>query len=507
MGNETGKVYLVGAGPGDLGLVTLRARELIGRCDAIVYDYLVNPAILRWTKPGCARVCVGKRKGFHSIPQGEIEDILLKRARAGERVVRLKGGDPFVFGRGGEEAERLAAHGIDFEIVPAVTAALASAAYAGIPLTHRELSSSVCFLTGHEDPEKHTLPVDFARFAQTGGTLCLYMAMGHLDEIAERLIGAGLAADTPAAVVQWATTPRQRSLVSTLGQVATDKDAAGLTAPAVVVIGEVAQLSARIAWFERRPLFGRRVVVTRRPEQAGEWSAALAEAGAEVLELPLIEVSEDEASDGEDIWPMLGSYRWIVFTSANGVRCFFQKFHRRFDDLRCIGGARIACVGEGTAEAVRAERLAVDLVPDETTGEALAEALLHAETLENETVLVVAGNRNRDTLVTQLEEGRAIVDVFPVYRTEFTDLSSDPAAERFREVGADAMVFASPSAAESFVQQARHLQPGEGARRPKCVAIGPKTATRMRELGLPVDRQAREASAGGLVAAARALWE
>ncbi len=498
-----GKVYLVGAGPGDPGLVTLRAKELIERCDALVYDYLANPELLQWTKAGCEKIYVGKQKGFHAIPQEEIEKILVDRAKQGLMVVRLKGGDPFVFGRGGEEAETLQRDGLSYEIVPGVTAALASAAYAGIPLTHRHYSSSVSFLTGHEDPEKHEMHVRFEEFARTGGTLCIYMGMGHLAEITERMLAVGAAPETPVAIVQWATTPRQRSLVSTLANAAVDKEAAGLSSPAVVIIGEVAKLSEQIGWFEQKPLFGKRVVVTRSREQASELSAALSELGAEVLELPLIEISEDEDSTGRDIWPTLGGYRWIIFTSPNGVKYFFEKFYRQFDDLRCFGGMRIACIGETTARAVREQRLAVDLIPEEAVAEKLAEALMHEESLENETVLVVTGNRNRDALIEKLEEGRAIVDAFPVYRTDLTDLQEHPAARRFREAGADAITFASSSAVDSFVRQAKNLQPAEGARRPKGVAIGPKTAERMRQIGLPVDRTAKRASIQGMVDAVR----
>lgn len=502
-----GKVYLVGAGPGDPGLVTVRAKELIERCDALVYDYLANPELLKWTKVGCEKLYVGKRPNLHSIPQDEIEKILVDRARQGLTVVRLKGGDPFVFGRGGEEAETLQRDGVPYEIVPGVTAALATAAYAGIPLTHRDYSSSVSFLTGHEDPDKHEMHVRFEEFAKVGGTLCIYMGMGHLAEITESMLKAGLAPETPVAIVQWATTPKQRSLLTTLAKAAADKDAVGLSSPAVVIIGEVAKLSEKIGWFEQKPMFGRRVVVTRSREQASELSAALHGQGAEVLELPLIDINEDETSTGEEIWPTLGSYRWIVFTSPNGVKHFFEKFYRKFEDLRCIGGMRVACIGETTAQAVRNQRLTVDLVPDEAVAESLAESLLKEETLENETVLVITGNRNHDALIERLEEGQAIVDAFPVYRTELTDLDEHPAATRFREAGADAITFASSSAVDSFVQQAKNLQPGEGARRPKCVAIGPKTAERMRQAGLPVDRIAKEASISGLVRAVQSLWE
>jgi len=496
-------VYLVGAGPGDLGLVTVKARQLIASCDVVVYDYLVNPKILDWVKPGCECIDVGKRPNWHAIPQPEIEDILIERARQGLKVVRLKGGDPFVFGRGGEEAQRLQDHGLTYEIVPGVTAALGSAAYAGIPLTHREHSSSICFLTGHEDPEKHVMHVDFQHFAKTQGTLCIYMGMGHLDYIVSELIKGGRTVDTAVAVVQWATLAKQRSVVGTLDTIVEQVEHAGLSAPAVIIVGEVAQFKEVIGWHERRPLYGKRVAVTRNKEQAGKLSERLEALGAEVLELPLIEVSLDyDPGNLEDVFAEIATYEWIVFTSPNGVRYFFELFFQKFKDLRCLGLMRIACIGPATAKAVEAYHLEVDFIPETAVAEELVTAFLKEHDVENQNLLVITGNRNRDVLVKKLEEdGRAIVDTLRVYKTEPSHLADHPDARRFCAEGAHAITFTSASTVQSFVDQVQHLQMGDAAQRPKGISIGPITSEAMKVKGLPVDAQAREHTIDGLVAA------
>lgn len=504
--SKVGKVFLVGAGPGDLGLVTVRAKELIESCDVLVYDYLANPALTTWTRSNCELIYVGKRPNLHAIPQEEIEDVLVDRAKAGKTVVRLKGGDPFVFGRGGEEAERLRSDDLDYEIVPGVTAALGSAAYTGIPLTHRENASSVCFLTGHEDPVKHEMRVDFKKFATCADTLCIYMGMGKLDYITSELMAGGLPGDTPVAVIQWATLPKQRSLISTLENVAADKEKAGMRPPSVVIVGESVKHAENLAWFEERPLFGRRIVVTRNRERAGDLSNRLLALGAEVLEMPLIEVAEaPDVSEASDVLTSLHSYQWIVFTSANGVRYFFEKFFRRFKDLRDFGGMRIACVGASTAKEVERFHLMVDYVPEKAVASDLAKGLLEFESLEHQNVLVVTGNRNRKELVKGLEAGLAIVDTMPVYTTELKDLSDWPAAESFRTEGADAITFSSASTVDGFAAQAAKLQLAEGTKRPKTVSIGPITSARMKQKGMPVDAEAKKHNLDGLIEALVAL--
>ena len=496
-------VYLVGAGPGDIGLVTLRAQELMRRCDTLVYDYLINSALCDWCRPDCELICVGKSPGRHSIEQEAIEEILIDRAKKGKEVVRLKGGDPFVFGRGGEEACRLAQAGIHFEIVPGITAACAAAAYTAIPLTHREYSSSVCFLTGHEDTDKHVFHVDFRRFAKTGDTLCIYMGMGRLERIIEELIAGGYGLRTPVAVVQWASLPQQQSLYATLGTVVRKVEERQLGPPAIIIIGPVARYGKSVSWFEKRRLFGRRIVVTRSLDQMDELSGKLRGLGTEVLELPLIEtdpVVDSEAFD--DVFEEIAVYEWVVFTSVNGVRYFFEKFFQRFKDIRCLGPMRIACVGPGTARAVEAYGLEVDSVPDRALSEALADSLIANVSLDNTKVLVVSGNLNRDILVDKLEtEGRAIVDTMEVYRTRNTNLANDPVAQDFKERGADAIIFTSSSAVKSYVAQSKLLKLGSSALKPLTCSIGPLTSETMRQLGVVVDIEAREHSLDGIVKA------
>lgn len=498
-----GIVYLVGAGPGDLGLVTLRAKELIGRADVLVYDYLVHPELVKWTRPGCETVYVGKQAGCHTVVQEEIEALLVKHAGEGKTVVRLKGGDPFVFGRGGEEVRTLAKHGLAFEVVPGITAALAAGAYAGIPLTQRHTSSSLIILTGHEDPQKPELQIDWRSYgALRHATLAIYMGMGHLRHILAELAAGGLGPDTPAAVVQWASLGRQRSVAGTVATLAEAVEQAGLAAPAIILIGEVVRNHEAIDWFEHLPLYGRRVAITRTRDQNSELREKLEVLGAEVLELPLIRVTKDVSKEGlVEILAELGRYDWIVFTSANGVRFFFEEFFKGFDDVRALGGLRFACVGAATAREIERHHLKVECQPATATGESLADALIATGSLDHAKVIVVCGNLNRDILVKKLEAGRAIVDRLPLYRTEKTDLASEPVADDFRQHGADAILFASSSAVQSFTEQAKGLKLAKGAKRPLAGSIGPQTSETMKKLGLPVDFTAKQPSLDALVEA------
>jgi len=498
-----GKVFLVGAGPGSLGLVTIRAKELISSADVVVYDYLVHPDLLAWCRGDCEKIYVGKRPQRHALPQEEIESLLVNRARAGRRVVRLKGGDPFVFGRGGEEARRLAADGIPFEVVPGVTAALAAGAHTGIPLTQRNTSSALVFLTGHEDPQTHALATDWRKYgALADATLAIYMGMGHLRLILAELMAGGLAPTTPAAAVQWASLGRQRSVVGTTATLADQADAIQLDAPAVVLVGEIVRGHDAIDWFGRLPLFGRRVAVTRARAQAGELCEALEALGAEVIELPLVEIRPHVDRDMTiEIFAEIGRYDWLVFTSANGVRHFFDLFLKAFRDLRALGVMRIACVGEATAHPVHALHLEVEICPETGTAEALAEAMVATGSLENAKVLVITGNLNRDLLVKKLEEAGSIVDTFQVYENVRVDLGGNPAAEEFRQKGADAVLFASSSAVHAFAAQAAALQPVDGARRPMAGSIGPRTSEAIRKAGLRVDFEANASTMDALVTA------
>lgn len=500
---ETGMVYLVGAGPGDLGLVTLRAQELVAEADVLVYDYLVHPDLVAWVKASCEVVYVGKKAGFHAVPQEEIEARLVQEARAGKQVVRLKGGDPYVFGRGGEEARALAAHGIPFAVVPGVTSALAAGAYAGIPLTQRNTSASLILVTGHEDPTKHELQVDWAKLGGLKNTtLAIYMGMGRLPDITAALIAGGLPVSTPAAVVQWASLGRQRSVTATVADIAPVAADAGLKAPAIVFIGDVVRHQESVDWFESLALFGRRIVITRTRAGNSVLRSKLEHLGAEVIELPLIRVVPVvEPAILADVLSELGTYDWIVFTSAHGVRIFFEHFYQTFPDVRALGLLRFACVGDATAKEIHRHHIAVECQPAIATASALAEELIETGSLDSAKVIAVTGNLNRDILVKKLEAARAIVDTLPLYRTEKLDLSESAAAHDFRERGADAVLFASSSAVDAFVQQADSLRLDPAAQRPLFGSMGPQTSATLKKLKLPLDFESDAPGLDPLIAA------
>ena len=496
-----GQVFLVGAGPGEPGLLTLRGRELLEMADVVIYDRLVHLALLDMCGPGCERICVGKRAGGDSVEQDQIGALLVEKARAGKFVVRLKGGDPFVFGRGGEEARVLADAGVGFEIVPGVTASIAAGTFAGVPLTHREIASTLILATGHENPLKPRAAVDWrALGALKRTTICIYMGMARLAAILEDLQKGGLAGETPAACVQWASLGRQKTIVATVSTLAAEVGRAGMSASAIVIAGEVVRQRDTIGWFEKRPLLGRRVVVTRNRERAGELSGRLERLGATVIELPLVEVaaSVDRKLCGE-VFAEIGGYDWLVFSSANGVKHFFDLFFAAFIDLRTLGVMRIAAVGEATARAIRDLHLEVEIVPERAVAEDLAEALIATGSLDNAKVLLVTGNLGRDVLVKKLEEARAIVDRFPVYETRKTDLADSAAASDFREHGADAILFTSSSAVKAFVEQAAALALGPNAMPPLAGSIGPITSGALKHAGITVAFEAADASLEALV--------
>jgi uroporphyrinogen III methyltransferase/synthase len=501
--SSSGIVYLVGAGPGDLGLVTFRAKELIAGADVLVYDYLVHPELVKWTRADCEVFYVGKKAGCHTVPQEEIEALLVTHARAGKRVVRLKGGDPYIFGRGGEEARSLAQAGVPFEVVPGVTAAIAAGAYAGIPLTFRNLSTSLVLLTGHEDPNKTGAQVDWRSYGGLKNTtLAIYMGMGRLEFILAELQAGGLAADTPAAVVQWASLGRQRSVAGTVADLPARVAEAKLAAPAIIFIGEVVRDHESIDWFEHLPLFGRRVAITRTRDQNSELREKLEALGAQVLELPLITISKDVDKYGYvEIVSELGTYDWIIFTSANGVRYFFEDFFKGFNDIRALGLLRFACVGKATAREIENYHLKVECMPETATGASLADALIATGSLDSAKVIVVMGNLNRDKLVKKLEAARAIVDRLQIYKTEKTDLSADPVADDFRQHGADAILFASSSAAESYLAQGASLELAPAAVRPLVGSIGEQTSETLTEQGMAPDFVATKPSLDALIEA------
>lgn len=508
MGSVKGIVYLVGAGPGDAGLLTMRGAELLGRADVVVYDALVNPDLLRLAPRNAEVIYGGKRAKEHAIPQEELNALLVSKAREGKTVVRLKGGDPYVFGRGGEEAEELANAGVAFEVVPGVSSVVAGPNYAGIPLTHRDHCSSFTVITGHEDPTKEGSSLDFEALAKMPGTKVVLMGVERIGQLAESLVKHGMAATTPVGMVRWGTTGQQESIEGTLGTIARIVEKDGFKAPAVTVIGDVVKLRGKLNWAERRPLFGQRIVVTRTREQASQLSRQLLELGAEVLEVPTIRiVPPDDPQDLIDGILGLNGYDWLIFTSPNGVAAFFDYFFKTFDDLRDLGGARIAAIGPATAGKLKELHLKVDVMPEEYLAKKIVSALQGYETIENLRMCLLRAQVANPELPRMLEENGAIVDDVACYKTVPETEDRHGAAARLLEAGADWITFTSSSTVENF--HARFNLPKLLQQFPKTrlASIGPETSKGLAALGLKPAVEAREHTIAGLVAALRGKVE
>jgi len=493
------KVFLVGAGPGNPGLLTLRAVECLSRADLILYDQLAAAPLLEHTRAGAECVCVSEL-GPYAERRPLIHRAMIDAAQRGKVVVRLKGGDPFVFGRGGEEAEALRAAGISFEIVPGVTAGLGAAAFAGIPLTHRAYSSAVAFVTGHEDPAKETPAIDWEALARFPGTLVFYMGVARLGGIAAALIEKGKTPDTPAALVHWATTSRQRTLVSTLGQLAEAARAAQFTAPSLVIIGPVVALREQVQWFERRPLFGKGVLVTRPRHQAGELMRRLDELGAVPIELAAVEIREPKDwSPVDAALARLPQFQWLVFTSVNGVRWFFRRLLESGRDVRALGAVQLAAIGPSTAEALRAFHLEPDLVPSRYCSESLAEAL--RERAAGQRVLLVRADRGRELLREELAQS-AQVEQIAVYSQVDADLTGSEALKRLRDGELDYVTLTSSNIARNLILALDQTSRDRiTAGQVQLVSISPVTSQTVRELGLPVAGEAMGYTTKGLMEA------
>jgi len=483
----TGIVHLVGAGPGDPGLLTARALELIARADVVLYDRLIPAGALDGARREAELVYVGKAPGRPSMPQAEIDALLVEHGRAGRRVVRLKGGDPFVFGRGGEEAQALRAAGVAFEIVPGVTAGVAAPAYAGIPVTHRDRSSAVAFVTGHEDPEKGEEALDWDALARFPGTLVFYMGVKALPRIADRLTAAGRAADEPAAVIERGTHPRQRTILATLATVAARATEARVRPPSVTVVGAVAALADELGWLDRRPLHGRTVAVTRARAQASGLASRLRELGAEVIEAPAIRI----VALGGDA-PDLSGYDLVCLTSPNGVALLFDRLERAGADARALAGATVAAIGPGTARALRGRGVLADVVPERFVAESLVEALRDRPVHR---ALVARAAEARDVLPDALRARGAAVDVLALYETVAEQLSEGELAALH---GADYVTFTSSSTVRYLLEAAEGPESLDGAR---LVSIGPVTSATLREHGLAPDVEATRHDVDGLVEA------
>jgi len=501
----SGKVYLIGAGPGDPGLITVKGLECIRSADVIVYDYLAAPALLRHARPDAERIYVGKKGGDHTLPQDKINALLVEKGRQGLTVARLKGGDPFIFGRGGEEAEVLIAAGIAFEVVPGVTSAVAAPAYAGIPLTHRQFTTSVAFVTGHEDPAKERSTINWRALAEGIGTIVFFMGVKNLPQITGNLMACGRPSHTPVAVVRWGTTSRQQTVTGTLADIGEKVAAAGIKAPALIVVGEVVKLRETMRWYENRPLFGKTVVVTRAREQASDLVVRLEALGANCLEIPTIEVVPPSTWDPVDrAIDNLAGYDWLVFTSVNGVGFFFERLFHRKKDARALSRARTAVIGPATAKRLADFGLASDIVPESFRAESVVAAFAN-EDMAGKRVLLPRALEARAVLPEALARRGAVVDEVAVYRTVAVDKGRADLLDALHHKQVDLVTFTSSSTVQHF----KALLPEKGLtlmQGVKVASIGPITTDTALALGFGVDVTASRYTIDGLVEAILVHW-
>ncbi len=490
---RNGKVYLVGAGPGDPGLITVRGKYLLERAEVVVYDYLASPKLLKHVPQDAELIYAGKKGGVkHTHTQEEINQMLVDWAETGKNVVRLKGGDPFIFGRGGEEVEVLSKSGVDFEVVPGVTSATAAATYAGIPITHRKYTASVAFLTGHEDPTKPDSNIDWAKIATGAGTLVVYMGIKNLPIIVKNLVTHGRDPKTPVAVVRWASTPEQRSVVGTLESITDIVRESGIKPPALIIVGEVVKLRNAINWFEKRPLFGKRIVVTRTREQASDLMAGLEENGGNCLEFSTIKIEPVESYEVlDEELERLEEYHWILFTSLNGVKYFFERLYTKGMDARSMKGPGIAAVGKATADLLLEYGVRADLLPAVFTGEGLAETLLD-QGVEGRNVLIPRAEKAREILPETLRGAGAQVTVAPVYKNVSPEGKREQLREELESGKVDMVTFTSSSTVRNFLSMVDADTDSELKRlmhEVTIAAIGPVTAKTVTDNGLQVDIQ------------------
>jgi uroporphyrinogen III methyltransferase / synthase len=487
-----GMVYLVGAGPGDPGLLTLKAKRCIENADVIIYDNLANRIFLDYAKENAERIYVGKEGGKHTLSQDKINDLIVHKAEQGLTVVRLKGGDPFVFGRGGEEAQVLVQAGVPFEVIPGVTSAIAVPAYAGIPLTHREHTSTVAFITGHEDPTKESSDIAWDKLATGAGTLVFLMGVGNLEKIALRLMEHGRAPETPVAVIRKGTVPEQRTVTGSLSDIAQIAEQEKIKAPAVIVVGDVVRLRSELNWFEEKPLFGKRIIVTRAREQASEFLSALSEMGAECLEFPTIKVIPPESWEGLDRG--IGNtetYHWLILTSVNGVKYFFDRLETLGRDVRDLKGVKIAAIGPATAEAVKSKGLRIDLIPEEYRAESVVEAF-RKEGIQGKRILLPRALEAREVLPQELLKLGAVVDVVEAYRTVKPEEDREAVMALLRQGDIHMVTFTSSSTVSNFMDMFQGVPVLEWMEKTAVACIGPVTAKRAQDQGLKVSLVAPE---------------
>ena len=496
----SGKVYLIGAGPGDPGLFTVKGKRCLEEADVVIYDHLANPRLLKYAKPEAEFIYVGKQAAAHTLSQEEIHRLMTVRAREGKIVARLKGGDPFIFGRGGEEAEELATAGIPFEVVPGVTSAVAAPAYAGIPLTHRDFTSTVAFITGHEDPTKEETSIAWDKIATGIGTLVFLMGVGQLPEIAAKLIRHGRLPSTPAAVIRWGTRADQEVVTGTLADL--PGKCQGMKPPALIVVGEVVALREKLRWFEAMPLAGKRILITRAREQASTFAQILEAAGAEVVEFPTIVFAPPESwAPLDEAIGRLRDYRWVIFTSSNGVRFFWERLQVAGCDIRDLAGATVCAIGPATAAALQALGIRADRVPAEFKAEGLIDAL-EAENLRGSRVLLARAAEAREVLPEELTRLGAQVDIVPAYRTVRSNVDAEVIRAMLRDRNIHAVTFTSSSTVKYFCDLIGEEAPGllQGV---VVASIGPITAEMAARRGIAShvvpDKYTIPALAGALV--------
>ncbi len=483
----TGKVFLIGAGPGHPKLITLRAIECIRDADVIVYDYLANQKFLQYAREGCETIYAGKTGVHHTLHQNDINRVLVEKARQGKIVARLKGGDPLIYGRGGEEAEDLVDAGIDFEIVPGVPAATAAAAYAGIPLTHRNFSSTVAFVTGHEGAGKTGPAVDWEKLSTGVGTLAIYMGVGNIKANAANLMAHGRSPETPVALVRWGTTPEQEVLTGTLADIYEKATEARFKAPAVMLVGESVRLREKLKWVEKLPLFGKRIALTRERENAGLFSKQLERLGAVIYYLPAIRIVPPESFETLDrAIARVETFDWLIFTSANAVRAFLDRMVMQGRDVRDLKGVRICTVGTSTARSLRTRGIGADLIPEEFTGEGVVAAMKSTMNLEGTRVLLPRAETAREIIPESLRGEGADVTVATVYRNIPPHIAEEALEEILVNRKADLVVFTSPSNVKNFVHAAVEKGFEAALTHIKAACIGPITAKAARAAGLDV---------------------
>jgi uroporphyrinogen III methyltransferase/synthase len=492
MTQSVGKVYLIGAGPGDPGLITVKGLECVKKADVIIYDYLANERILDHRRPGAELIYVGKQGSRHTLPQAEINELIVRKASEGKIVARLKGGDPFIFGRGGEEAEDLADNDIPFEIVPGVTAATAVPTYAGIPLTHRGHTASVAFVTGHEDPTKEESKVHWDRIATGIGTLVFFMGMKNLQNIVDNLVSHGRKPETPVALIQWGTRTDQRVVTGTLSDIVARVKEAGLGPPAIIVVGEVVRLRQKLNWYESKPLFGKRVVVTRSRDQASVFADMLIDRGATTIEFPTIDVVPPASwAELDSAIDAIDSYQWVIFTSANAVRFFFERLRSSGKDIRRLKGVSICAVGPKTAESIEQYGLRADLVPSEFKAEGVL-AALGGVSVKGQKFLIPRAKVAREIIPDKLRGLGAEVTVATAYENVRPTSDVDRVRKLFHDKKIAAVTFTSSSTVHNFVDilgQKEYKSLLDGV---TVACIGPVTAKTAEEYGMRTDIMPKE---------------